>query len=96
MKILKKVTEARHFLAISALALMMSVFASAAGKAAVQSSHKMCGDPVISSMTWEQSTSDYTDYGPGDIPALACNGNCPKNCNPNCVINCNINCVSNC
>jgi hypothetical protein len=92
MRIWRKITEARHFLVLSVLALAMSLFLCAGTKAALQPQSKSIKDPVISSMTWEQPTANSADDGPGDIPAFACNGNCPRNCNPNCVVNCNINC----
>jgi hypothetical protein len=96
MSILRKTRDLRHSLAISALALIMCVLASAAAKAAVPSKPKPLADPVISSMTWEQPVGVSADDGLGDIPVIFCNGNCPKNCNSGCDGNCNNNCNGNC
>jgi hypothetical protein len=91
----QRLGEMRHCLAVSVLALVMSIFASAAGRAA-QDRSRPSGDPVIQSMAWEQP--DATSYAPtlGDPPTVLCDGNCTRNCvgccNGNCPANCNGNC----
>lgn len=96
MKILRQVSEARHYLALATLALIMSVFASAAGKAAMQSRSKTYDDPVIRSMSWEQLTISESRAIVGDGPIVICGVNCPNGCPTTCEPNCPPNSPSNC
>jgi hypothetical protein len=104
MKLMRKMAEARHFLALLGLALWMSVFAAGAGRAAMESKTKALRDPVIGSLSWEQSNADGGMATLSDGPFAACEPNCGKNCplacdgncNPNCVPNCECNCPYNC
>jgi hypothetical protein len=96
MKLMRKMAEARHFLALLGLALWMSVFAAGVGKAAVESKTKALRDPVIGSMSWEQSSADGGMTTLSDGPFVLCDPNCPRNCDGNCDGNCNTNCNGNC
>jgi hypothetical protein len=89
MKAVKKLASMRHFVALSLLAVVLSIFSAGAGKAAVQSKGKPGGDPVIGSMSWE------VPPGSGGVTLLDDNLGCPINCvNHNCPVN--ANCPSNC
>lgn len=91
MRIIRKIGIARHFIAISLLAFMLSIFSASAGKATAQSKRKVFDDPVMSVMTWENSSDSDEFVNPTDI-----NPGCPVNCNPGCVVNCDSACDGNC
>jgi hypothetical protein len=96
MKLVQKIAEVRHFLALLVLAVGMSVFAAGAGKAAVQPKSNALRDPVIGSMTWEQANADNGATTLSDGPFVLCDPNCPRNCNGNCDSTCNTNCNKSC
>jgi hypothetical protein len=95
MKAIRKISAARHFLAVLVLAVVMSVFASTIGRAAAKSKPKGFKDPVIGNMTWEDSGSNDADRLT-DGPIIVCDGNCVSNCDSHCDANCNGNCNANC
>lgn len=94
-QILRKGSEARHFLAISVLALVMAAFASAASRPATCFRPRLWGDPVIGRMTWEtqRSAAMYGSNDPQNCenPCIGLCGNnypdmCPANCGGSCPI----------
>lgn len=91
MKAIKNVGVARHFIIVSILGVLMSLYCVNKCKATTHSKRSVLKDPVISSMTWEGG-EDTDRYLRGD------NSGCPVNCeqNENCPGNCPTNCVINC
>ncbi len=88
MEIVRRAMSARHFLAVSLLAVVLSIVSAGGGKALGEPKQKGFSDPVISSITWE-SPAD-ADATLDDI-----NIGCPSGCNVNCP-NSNDGCPSNC
>ena len=87
MIVIRKVAAMRHFVALSMLAVLLSIFSASAGRVAAQP-HRRGGDPVIGSMTWEGVPGgDSSTLADGVCDQGCTDNNCQKNgtCpNPGC------------
>ncbi len=77
MRVVRKIASLRHFVAISLLAVIMSIFSVGASKASIAKAQKRT-DPVISSMTWESPRGHSVGVFLDDN--VSCNGCCGANC----------------